>query len=98
MKSRVLGIFCGLGAAGIWGVMYVVSKLVLDIIPPFSLIVTRLVLASLTLWLVIAWRRTLTISRNDFWRVFGVGAVGYGVSLGFQFVGTKLSTAANGAL
>ena len=27
-----------------------------------------------------------------------VGFVGYGVSLGFQFVGTKLSTASNGAL
>jgi drug/metabolite transporter (DMT)-like permease len=28
----------------------------------------------------------------------GVGLVGYGISLGFQFVGTKLSTASNGAL
>jgi drug/metabolite transporter (DMT)-like permease len=30
--------------------------------------------------------------------VVAVGFVGYGVSLGFQFVGTKLSTASNGAL
>lgn len=28
----------------------------------------------------------------------GVGFIGYGISLGFQFVGTKLSTASNGAL
>ncbi len=35
---------------------------------------------------------------NQFWRVFGVGLIGYGISLGFQFVGTKLSTAANGSL
>ena len=30
--------------------------------------------------------------------MFAVGTVGYGISLGLQFVGTKLSTAANGAL
>jgi drug/metabolite transporter (DMT)-like permease len=30
--------------------------------------------------------------------VLGVGFVGYGISIGFQFVGTKLSTAANGSL
>ncbi len=98
MKRSTYGLICGLGAASIWGGMYVVSKVVLEIIPPFSLIVLRLVLGSLSLALILVSRSMPGIPRADFWRVFGVGVVGYGVSLGFQFVGTKLSTAANGAL
>ena len=38
------------------------------------------------------------MTRSEAWQIFLVGFVGYGVSLGFQFVGTKLSTASNGAL
>jgi drug/metabolite transporter (DMT)-like permease len=38
------------------------------------------------------------ISRQQFGQVLGVGFVGYGVSLCLQFLGTKLSTAANGSL
>lgn len=92
------GILCGLAAASIWGGMYVVSKVVLEIIPPFALITCRLVLGSLTLGLILAWRRPTRIAARGFWQVFGVGVVGYGISLGFQFEGTMLSTAANGAL
>ena len=98
MSRTTRGILSGLAAAGIWGAMYVVSKVVLDIIPPFALITTRLLLGGLTLWIVIQRRGGLHLSRRDFWRVFAVGIVGYGVSLGLQFIGTKMSTAANGAL
>jgi drug/metabolite transporter (DMT)-like permease len=76
----------------------VVSKVVLDVIPPFTLIFTRLVLGGLALWLLLALRGGLHVSARQFWQVFAVGLVGYGVSLGFQFIGTKLSTAANGSL
>jgi drug/metabolite transporter (DMT)-like permease len=38
------------------------------------------------------------LEKRRFVRIFAVGFVGYGISLGFQFVGTKLSTAANGSL
>ncbi len=98
MSRRAAGILSGLAAAAIWGGMYVVSKVVLNVIPPFTLIVTRLLLGGLVLWLVLARRGGLRVSRRQFWQVFGVGAIGYGISLGFQFVGTKLSTAANGSL
>ncbi len=101
----IRGLLAGLTAASIWGGMYVVSKVVLEIIPPFALLTTRLVLGFLALWLVIAWQgRAKTtwhgfrLTRRQWLEAFGVGLVGYGVSLGFQFVGTKLSTAANGAL
>ncbi len=98
MNRTLVGILCGLGAASIWGGMYVVSKVVLEIIPPFSLVSLRLILGALTLVLVLWMRGFPTISRKQVWQVLGVGLVGYGVSLSLQFLGTKLSTAANGSL
>jgi len=78
--------------------MYVVSKVVLEIIPPFTLVALRLILGILTLAIVLVFRGGLKITRTQFLQVFGVGFVGYGISLSLQFLGTKLSTAANGAL
>jgi len=97
-RSSIFGIFAGLAAASIWGGMYVVSKVVLEVIPPFSLLTIRLALGALTLGLVIALRPKPEYTQRQFWNSFLVGIVGYGVSLSFQFVGTKLSTASNGAL
>ncbi len=98
MKSSTVGILCGLGAASIWGGMYVVSKVVLEVIPPFALITLRLVLGILVLWVWVRRRGGTGFTRRQMLQTVGVGWVGYGVSLGFQFVGTKLSTASNGAL
>jgi drug/metabolite transporter (DMT)-like permease len=98
MNKRLVGILCGLGAASIWGGMYVVSKVVLEIIPPFALVSLRLILGALTLAIVLWIRGFPKISRQQFLQVLGVGLVGYGVSLSLQFLGTKLSTAANGSL
>lgn len=97
------GLISGLTAAAIWGGMYVVSKVVLEVIPPFSLLTLRLLMGALALWGVIYFRNrktnsTFNITKEFFWTSFWVGFVGYGISLGFQFVGTKLSTASNGAL
>jgi drug/metabolite transporter (DMT)-like permease len=98
MNRTVVGILCGLGAASIWGGMYVVSKVVLEIIPPFSLVTLRLILGTITLAIVLLIRGFPKISRRQVWQVVGVGFVGYGISLSLQFLGTKLSTAANGSL
>jgi drug/metabolite transporter (DMT)-like permease len=92
------GLFAGLIAAAIWGGMYVVSKVVLDVIPPFTLLTSRLILGALTLVPFIVRSGGVRFSRRQWGQVLGVGFIGYGVSLGFQFVGTKLSTAANGSL
>ena len=93
-----MGIFCGLGAASIWGGMYVVSKVVLEIIPPFALVSIRLLLGALTLLIVPLIRGFPDISRKQVLQILGVGFVGYGISLSLQFLGTKMSTAANGSL
>ncbi|MDD2921397.1 MAG: DMT family transporter [Anaerolineales bacterium] len=93
------GLFAGLAAASIWGGMYVVSKIVLDVIPPFSLLALRLIMGAAALGVAIYFRKNKpTVTKEIFWKSFLVGIVGYGVSLGFQFVGTKLSTASNGSL
>lgn len=98
MKNTTLGITSGLAASSIWGAMYVVSKSVMAVIPPFSLLLSRLLLGMITLLVVALIQKKLAIRISQFWRLLGIGFVGYGISLGFQFVGTNLSTAANGAL
>lgn len=98
MNKSVVGVLSGLIAASIWGGMYVVSKVVLEVVPPFSLLATRLILGAGALGLVILFRRGSRLTSRQMRDSFLVGIVGYGISLGFQFVGTKLSTASNGAL
>jgi drug/metabolite transporter (DMT)-like permease len=98
MNKTSIGLLCGLSAASIWGGMYVVSKVVLEVIPPFTLLTMRLILGALTLGLLALFRQRSTFTKTDFRNSFLVGIVGYGISLGFQFIGTKLSTASNGAL
>ena len=98
MNKNIIGLLCGLGAASIWGGMYVVSKVVLDIIPPFTLVTLRLLLGALTLIIVLFFKGFPSISQKQVWQVLVVGFIGYGISLSMQFIGTKLSTAANGSL
>ncbi len=97
MRPQIRGIAAGLSAASIWGGMYVVSDVVLETIPPFTLLGLRLALGILTWGIVIVARR-LPVPFGRLREILFAGFVGYGVSLGLQFVGTKLSTAANGAL
>ena len=97
-RYSIYGLSAGLIAASIWGGMYVASKVVLNVIPPFTLLTLRLVLGVLTLGIVIAFRKKMEFTREQFRNSFLVGFVGYGISLGFQFIGTKLSTASNGSL
>ncbi len=99
------GLAAGLGAAAIWGAMFVVSKAVLPVVPPFTLLTFRLVLGALALGAVAAFlrRRSRTgprpaTSAKTWLAVLGAGFVGYGISLGFQFAGTALGTASNAAL
>jgi drug/metabolite transporter (DMT)-like permease len=97
--SSIRGAIYGITAASIWGGMYVVSDVVLRTIPPFSLLTLRLIIGIMILGAAI--RVTggrLQLPRSDTIRLLGVGLVGFGISLGAQFVGTKLATAINGAV
>ena len=98
MNQRVVGALSGLIAASIWGGMYVVSDVVLDVVPPATLLLIRYAIALPVLWIAARISHTRGIQRAD-WPLLALTAfVGFGVSLLAQFAGTKLSTAAAGAL
>ena len=100
MQNALLrGAVYGVLAASIWGSMYVVSDVVLQVIPPFTLLSLRVSLGLIAL--IIVYSRTTKValpSQNIMLRLLFVGLIGFGFSLGAQFVGTDKSTAVNGAL
>ena len=98
MNRRLAGALSGLIAASIWGGMYVVSDAVLDVVPPATLVLLRYVIALPVLWLAAQMSHTRGLQRADWRRLALTAFVGFGVSLLAQFAGTKLSTAAAGAL
>jgi len=92
------GALYGITAASIWGSMYVVSDLVLQVVPPFTLLTLRILLG-LAVLLPLSLRRGQSLpGGRSLRRLLAAGVVGLGVSLGAQFLGTDLSTAVNGAL
>lgn len=98
MTQTVRGAIYGLSAAAIWGGMYVVSDIVLVTIPPFTLLSIRLLIAVLILGILARNSGAPLPSRPLMLSILGIGLLGFGISLGAQFVGTDLSTAVNGAL
>ncbi len=100
MSTTLRGAIYGLTAAAIWGGMYVVSDVVLKIIPPFTLLTIRLLLGLLSLGIVVWWKRAALRfpTRREIATLLAVGFVGFGISVGAQFVGTDRSTAVNGSL
>jgi drug/metabolite transporter (DMT)-like permease len=97
-RKKLIGLAYGVTAAAIWGGMYVISKLILDIIPPFTLLSIRLILGIFVLWVAVQFSGGMSFSRSQTVTALRVGLVGFGVSVGLQFLGTRLSTASNGAL
>jgi drug/metabolite transporter (DMT)-like permease len=87
-----------LGAASIWGGMYVVSKYVLAFLPPLTLVGLRLAIAAVVLSGLAAGSRAGLAPRSGLPRLLLCGVVGFGISLTAQFAGTRLSTAHDGAL
>jgi len=98
MNRSLVGALSALTATSIWGGMYVVSDAVLDVVPPATLVLMRYVIALPILIAAVILTRDRGIPRHEMGRVTLASFVGFGVSLLAQFAGTKLSTAAAGAL
>lgn len=96
-KQQLFGALCLTLAAAIWGGVYVVSKVVLEEIPPFTLLIIRFAIASVVLGVFVVARREF-IAKQDFPMIIAIAFVGVTISIGAQFLGTKLSTAHMGAL
>ena len=102
MKQTILGAICLSLAASIWGGMYVVSKYVLDFIPPLTLVWLRFIIAFVVLYGILKIaeknKRKSNHSQKD-WLLFAwIGFIGYFISITCQFIGTKLSDAHTGSL
>ncbi|KFN01540.1 DMT family transporter [Bacillus clarus] len=103
MKQMILGAICLSLAASIWGGMYVVSKYVLNFIPPLTLVWLRFIIAFVVLYLILKitekkQKKKITIHKKD-WLLFAwIGFIGYFISITCQFIGTKLSDAHTGSL
>ncbi|EJV94999.1 DMT family transporter [Bacillus toyonensis] len=103
MKQTILGAICLSLAASIWGGMYVVSKYVLDYIPPLTLVWLRFIIAFVVLYGILKiaekkQKKKVTIRKKD-WLLFAwIGFIGYFISITCQFIGTKLSDAHTGSL
>ena len=99
MSKKFLGGFYMALAASIWGGMYVVSKLVLTVVQPLLLVWLRYVVALIVLALIMIFtRQSWRVHRKDLPSILAIGIVGYVISIGAQFYGTKLSTAQMGAM
>ncbi|MBO8170814.1 MAG: EamA family transporter [Bacillaceae bacterium] len=103
MKQNVIGALCLASAASIWGGMYVVSKYVLEYIPPFTLVWLRYLTAYAVLLVILkslkSKKQERTPATKADWLLIGwIGFIGYFVSISLQFIGTKLSDAHTGAL
>lgn len=99
MKQTILGAIYLSLAASIWGGMYVVSKYVLDFIPPLTLVWLRFIIAFVVLYGILKLaEKKVTIRKKD-WLLFAwIGFIGYFISITCQFIGTKLSDAHTGSL
>jgi drug/metabolite transporter (DMT)-like permease len=86
-------------AASIWGGMYVVSKVVLAVIPPLELVWLRYIVALFALVLISTiTRQSWKIKKQDIPLIILIGIVGYFISIWAQFLGTKLSSAQMGSV
>lgn len=99
MKKSVKGALYLSLAASIWGGMYVVSKYVLHFIPPLTLVWLRYVIAFIVLFATLRLGNIQSsLTKKDWLLISWIGFIGYFVSIGLQFGGTKLSDAHTASL
>ncbi|MDX2008171.1 MAG: DMT family transporter [Meiothermus sp.] len=99
MTTVQKGVVAGIVASAIWGGMYVISKVVLEVIPPLTLVSVRMFIAFVAILVYLAllgrdWR----LPRAAWGTVLAMGLVGYALSISAQFIGTDLAGAALGSL
>lgn len=103
MRQNLIAAICLSLAASIWGGMYVVSKYILDYIPPLTLVWIRYVIAFIILFIILKIvqkknKNYTKIRKKDWFLLVWIGFIGYFVSISFQFIGTNLSDAHTGSL
>ncbi len=105
-KQEKHGIYYGLLVLVmvLWGSLYVANKFIMAIIPNFTLLFLRYLLAAVCLTIVRCFRdpgkaaKPIKIARADYKYILLLGLGGYAVSVGMQQLGTKLSGASLASL
>ncbi|NRD79159.1 EamA family transporter [Bacillus sp. BRMEA1] len=103
MRQNLIGAICLSLAASMWGSVYVISKYILEFVPPLTLVWLRYVIAFVFLFALLkanqAKRKKQETFRKRDWLLLGwIGFIGYFISIACQFIGTKLTDAHTGAL
>lgn len=99
MKNTLIGSFYLIVASSIWGGMYVVVKVVVDVIPPLELVWMRYLIALVALGIIgLLTRQNWRIKRHHFGIILAIAIIGYVISIVAQETGTMLSTAQMGAI
>ena len=99
MNDAVKGILAAVIASSIWGGMYVISKVVLEVIPPLTLVSIRMAVSAAAILLFYALtKREWRLPRAVWGRVVLMGVIGYTISISAQFIGTSLAGASLGSL
>ncbi len=99
-KKYIGGMYLSL-ASSIWGGTFVVSKYILNYIPPLTLITLRYILAVLALFIFIKFiskEKLKKITKKDGFLFLLIGFIGYFLSISLQFLGTKLTDAHTGSV
>lgn len=98
MNQTLRGALFGISASAIWGGLFVLSDEVLRFIPPFTVMVIRLLMGAGVFGVILLSQRRLIIPLRSALPLMGIGIIGYGIGVGSQFVGIDLSTGANGSV
>ncbi|HEX9035711.1 MAG TPA: EamA family transporter [Ktedonobacterales bacterium] len=85
-------------AAGLWGLMYVVSRYALAQVPALPLVIMRIVISLAVLAPFAIRARFWRVTWRQLWRLALIGLAGYTASLSLQFIGTALTSASLGSL
>ncbi|MCR3758099.1 EamA family transporter [Clostridium felsineum] len=81
-----------------WGSLYVVSKFVLNTMPPITVLFFRYVIAAIVLFIILKRRKKDKIAKEDYKYIFCIGFIGYFVSIAAQMIGTKLANASTASI
>ena len=85
MKQNIIGAICLTLAASLWGGMYVISKYVLNYIPPLTLVWLRYAIAFVVLFAVMKFIKAKNhkrkgITKRDWGLLAWIGFIGYFLS------------------
>jgi drug/metabolite transporter (DMT)-like permease len=99
MMKQYIGQCYLIAAASIWGGLYVISKIVMDVLNPMELVWLRYLIAVIILIIMgKIMKESWYVKWKDVPLIIFIGLCGYVLSIWAQFAGTQLSSAQTGSV